>query len=228
MKKSINLIASLLLILFLSSCSSVKVLDAWKADTVDSVKDNKILVIARTQNKQGRIAFENEIVKQLTASGMNATASFTKFPKLTPNKEVTEEKREMIKTILHDEGFNAVVLTVVKDVQESTKTVSDGGYYAGGTYGGAGYGGYYPSYYGGFGGYYHNRYSYSSYGVYTPSSSTTYTSKTYVLETVVYDLDEPEDKQLVAVVTSSIEDPNEAYKTAEAYVKAITKSFNEN
>ncbi len=228
MKKSIYLIASLSIILFFSSCSSVKVLDVWKSDNVDSIKDNNILVIARTQNKQGRIAFENEIVKQLTSKGMNATASFTKFPKLTPNKEVSEEKREMIKTILHNEGFNAVVLTVVKDVQESTKTVTDGGYYAGGTYGGAAFGGYYPSYYGGFSGYYHQPYSYSSYGVYTPSTSTTYTQKTYVLETVIYDLDEPEDKQLVAVITSQIEDPKEAYKTAEAYVKAITKSFAEN
>ena len=228
MKKSIYLVASLSIILFLSSCSSVKVLDTWKADNVNSINDKNILVIARTQSKQARIAFENEMVKQLTATGKKATASFTKFPKLTPNEQVSEEQQEMIKTILHNEGFNAVLLTVVKDVQESTKTVSDGGYYAGGSYGGAAFGGYYPSYYGGFGGYYHHPYSYSSYGVYTPSTSTTYTSKTYVLETVAYNLDEPEDKQLVAVVTSSIEDPNEAYKTAEAYVKAITKSFNEN
>jgi len=223
MRKTIYLISSLSIILFLSSCSSVKVLDSWKADNVKSINDKNIIVIARTQNKQARIAFENEIVKQLTARGMNATASFTKFPKLTPNKEVTEERRKMIKTILRNEGFNAVVLTVVKDIQESTKTVTDGGYYAGGSYGG-----YYPSYYGGFYGYYHNPYSYSSYGVYNPTTSTTYTQKTYVLETVVYNLDESEEKQLIAVVTSSIEDPKEAYKTAEAYVKAITKSFDEN
>jgi len=220
MKKSIYLIASLTIILFFNSCSSVKVLDSWKSDNVKSINDKNIIVIARTQDKQARIAFENEIVKQLTAGGMNATASFTKFPKLTPNKEVTEERREMIKTILRNEGFNAVVLTVVKDIQESTKTVTDGGYYAGGSYAG-----YYPRYYGGFYGYYHHPYSYASYGVYNPTTSTTYTQKTYVLETVVYNLDEPEDKQLIAVVTSSIKDPNEAYKTAEAYVKAITKSF---
>lgn len=72
MKKSICLIASLSIILFLSSCSSVKVLDSWKADNVKSINDKNILVIARTQNKQARIAFENEIVKQLTARGMNA------------------------------------------------------------------------------------------------------------------------------------------------------------
>lgn len=222
MKKTIYLVLSLSIILLFNACSSVKVLDSWKAENVKSINDKNILVIARTENKQARIAFENEIVKQLTARGMKATASFTKFPNLTPNKKVTEERREMIKTILHDEGFNGVVLTVIKDLRESTKTVTDGGYYAGGSYGG-----YYPRYYGGFYGYYHHPYSYASYGNYVPSSSTTYTQKTYILETVAYNLDEPEDKQLVAVVTSSIDDPKEAYKTAEAYVKAITKSFDD-
>ncbi len=222
MKKSIYLIVSLTIILFFNSCSSVKVLDSWKADNVKSIKDKNIIVIARTANKQARIAFENEIVKQLTARGMKATASFTKFPNLTPNEKVTEEKREMIKTILQNEGFNAVILTVVKDIQESTKTVTDGGYYAGGSYAG-----YYPMYYGGFYGYYHHPYSYASYGVYTPTTTTTYTQKTYVLETVVYNLDATDNDQLVAVVTSKIDDPKEAYKTAEAYVKAIAKSFDD-
>ena len=71
----------------------------------------------------------------------------------------------------------------------------------------------------------YNPLSYSTYGNYVPESSTTYTSNNYVLETVVYNLDETGDNQLVAVVTSRIEDPENATKTAKQYVKAITKSF---
>lgn len=220
MKKSIYLILSLTVILILNACSSIKVRDSWKADNVNSIKDKNIIVIARTDNQQARIAFENEIVKQLTARGMNATASFTKFPKLNPDQEITEEKSKMIKTILKNEGFNGVVLTVIKEIQEVSKTITDGGHYAGGTY----YG-YYPRYYGGFHGYYYNPMSYSTLGNYVPETSTTYTSKNYVLETVVYNLDETGEKQLVAVVTSKIEDPENASKTAKQYVKAITKSF---
>ena len=225
MKKSIYLVLSLTVILLLNSCSSVKVLSSWKADNVDTIRDKNILVLARTQNKQARIAFENEIVAQLTAEGMKATASFTKFPKLNPDEEVTEERQHMIREILDNEGFNGVVVTVVKDYQESEKTVTDGGYYAGGTYGYGGYHGYYGGYYGGFNGYYHNPMSYSSYGSYVPSTTTTYTTKVYILETVIYNLDEPEGKQLVAVVTSQLEDPKDVTKNAEEYVKAITKSF---
>ena len=222
MKKSNYLVLSLVFALIFSSCSSVKVLDSWKADNVNTINDKNIIVIARTDNKQARIAFENEIVKQLTERGMKATASFTKFPKLNPDQKVTKDREELIKTILQNEGFNGVVLTVIKDLQESTKTVTDGGYYAGGTYSA-----FYPAYYGGFYGYYHHPYSYSSYGSYVPSTSTTYNQKTYILETVAYNLDQPNEKQLVAVVTTQIEDPKDASKTAVEYVKAIVKSLDE-
>lgn len=222
MRKIIYSILSLTVILILNACSSVKVLDSWKADNVNSINDKNILVIARTVNYQARIAFESEIVKQLTATGKKATASFSMFPNLNHDKKVTEERQEMILEILKNEGFNAVVLTVIKDYQEQTETVTDGGYYAGGRYNR-----YYPGYYGGFNGYYHSPYSYSTYGNYVPETTTTYETKTYVLETVAYNLDEPEGKQLVAVITSEIEDPSNVTSTAKDYVNAITKSLNE-
>lgn len=220
MKKSINLIAIVSVMLLLNACSSVKVLNSWKADNASMVKEKNLLVIARTDNNTARIAFENEIVNQLTAKGLKATASFTKYPKLNPDKKITDEKADMIKSMLKDAGFNGVVLTVIKETQELSKTVTEGGGYAGGTY----YG-YYPRYYGGFYGYYYHPMSYSTFGNYVEQTSTTYTSKNYILETVVYNLDEPEEKQLVAVVTSKIEEPESAAKVAKQYVRAISKSF---
>lgn len=204
-------------LLVFNSCSSVKVLDSWKAENVSSINDNNIIVIARTENNQARIAFENEIVNQLTAKGLKATASFTKFPKLNPDEKVSEDKREQIKNLLINEGFNAVVLTVIKDIKEATRTVTEGGYYEGATI--------YPRYYRGFYGYYYNPMSYSSFGNYVPETSTTFTSKTFVLESVAYNLAEPEDKQLIAVVTTQIENPSNITKVAQEYVKAITKSL---
>ena len=222
MTKTIYAILSLMAFLILNACSSVKVLDTWKADNVKTINDKNILVIARTANNQARIAFENEIVRQLTSTGKKATASFTKFPKINHDEEVTEERQDMILSILKSEGFNAVVLTVIKDYQERTETVTDVGYGAG-----IAYAGYYPTYYGGFNGYYRHPYSYSTYGTYVPISTTTYNTKTFVLETVSYNLDEPEGEQLVAVVTSKIKDPSKVTKVAEEYVKEITKSLND-
>jgi hypothetical protein len=220
MKKFTFSLLVLMNIVLFSSCSSVKVLNSWKADNIDSVKDNSMLVIARTDNISSRIAFENEITKDLNANGIKATSSFEKFPNLNPDKELTEADAERIKQIIRENGFNGVVLTIVKEEQELTKTVTDGGYYAGSTY----YG-YYPRYYNGFYGYYGHVNSYSTMGNYVNQTTQTYTAKNYILETVIYNLDEAEEKQLVAVVTSKLEEPENAATTAKQYVKAISKSF---
>ena len=220
MKKTSVFLILLLIGFTFQNCSSVKVLDSWKSDAVTSVKDNNFLVVARTENNQARVAFENEIVKQMQEKGYNAVASFSKFGDLKPNAAKTEESQKRLQAILKSEGFDGVVLTVMKDYKEETRVQSDGGYYSGGNY----YG-YYPRYYGGFYGYYYNPMSYHSRGVYVPESTTTSTSKLYVLETTVYNLKASGENQLVAVVTSQLDNPTSATKIAAEYVKKITASL---
>lgn len=221
MKQTLKFFTILLALVTLSSCSNVKVLTSWKSDSVSEIKDNNFLVIARTDNKQARIAFEQEISNQMRDIGMKATESFRELPNLNPDKELTEEQKKNFRDFLDNEGYNGIVLTVIKDYQESTRTTEDGGYYAGATYMPS----YYPSYYGGFYGYYYHPFSYSTYGSYVPMSSTTYTVKTYILETVAYDLSQEDGKQLAVVVTSQIEDPKDVQKNAAEYTKKITDAL---
>ena len=99
---------------------------------------------------------------------------------------------------------------------------SDGGYYAGASYGvtepfySAGFYGYYA-----YPGSYYMQYG----GNYVPETVTTQESITYVLETLFYNLDQPKDKQLLAVVTSSIEDPEGASATAKIYANKIASAL---
>ncbi len=205
-------------------CSSIKVLDAWRGDeaNIEKFKEKNVLVIARTANDHARIAFEEAITLQLKAKGIKATESFKKFPKIYPNLEMSEERVAMVTSMLGSEGFTGIVITVIKDEQQTTETTSNG-IYIGASYGG------YPGYYGGFYDYYSRPYAYGSYyssfGGYIPTSTSTRTYSDYVLETVFYNLDEPSEGQLVAIVTSTINDPKEAYKTAEKYVDKIMKSL---
>ncbi len=214
----------LILTFFLQSCSSTKVLSAWKGqqENIDKFREKNILVIARTANDHGRIAFEEAIKLQLEARGLKATESFKKFPKINTDKEISEERMTMMKSILASEGFTAIVLTVIKDEEQHTETTSSG------VYVGASYGGY-PGYYGGFNSYYAQPYAYGSYynsfGGYIPTSSSTRTYSDYILETVAYNLDEPTENQLVAITTTSIGDPKEAYKAADEYAYKIMKSL---
>ncbi|MGB5228561.1 MAG: hypothetical protein WBN55_09875, partial [Eudoraea sp.] len=139
------------------------------------------------------------------------------------NKEITEERIAFVESILDSEGYNGIVIVAVKD-QQSTTTTSSSGVYMGVS---GGYG--YPGYYGGFNSYYRTPYAYGpyydSFGGYIPTSTSTSTSTTYILETVFYNLDEPVENQLVAVVTSELDDPKDAYKTAGKYVETMVKAF---
>ena len=214
----------LIFVFFLQACSGTKVLSAWKGEqeNIDKFKEKNILVIARTANDHGRIAFEEAITLQLKAKGIKATESFKKFPKIYPNREMSEERVAMITSMLESEGFTGIVITVIKDEQQTTETTSNGVYI------GASYGGY-PGYYGGFNDYYSRPYAYGSYyssfGGYIPTSTSTRTYSDYVLETVAYNLDEPSENQLVAITTTSVSDPKEAYKAATEYADKIMKSL---
>lgn len=218
----IKLIISILfLTLIFQGCSGVKVLNAWKADeeTVGKFKEQNILVIARTANNYARIAFEEEIANHLRAKGMKVTESFKKVPQLNPDKEMTEKRLEIFKKILSYEGYNGIVVSTIKS-QETTEYKSSSGIYFGATYGN-----YYPGYYGGFYDYYSYPFAsgsyYNSFGGYVPVSTSTRTSTDYVLETIAYNLDKPYEQQIVAVVTSSLDDPNDAHKTAVVYAEKI-------
>lgn len=213
-------------LLLLQSCSTVKVVNSWKADSdkVEAFKKKNVLVIARTSDNNARIAFEREIAAQLRAKGIKATESYTKAPKIYPNKEITEERVAFIKEIMGYEGFDAVVITVIKDKEQTTSTTQNGVYF------GASYSNFYPAHYGSFYNYYSYPYAFGSYydsfGGYIPvggTSTRTYTK--YVLETIAYNLDQTADDQIVAVVTSNLEDPNNATKTAKEYVDEIMKSL---
>jgi hypothetical protein len=228
MKNTFNLFALLLTIIAVSSCSGIKVLDTYKSEDLSEIRDNNILVIARTENKQTRIAFEQQISESLRAKGIKATESFRELPDFDhENKKLTDEQKKNFEEFLNNEGYNGIIITVLKDMRETTETYQDGGYYAGATYMPAAYGGYYGGYYGGFNSYYYNPMSYSTFGSYVPSSTTTYTTKTYVVETAIYDLTKGPKEQLAAVVTSQIEDPQNITKNAQEYTEKVTKALTE-
>jgi hypothetical protein len=214
----------ILITIVAAGCSSIKVLDAWKGENINTIKDQNILVIARADSELARVSFEKEIADQIRAKGLQATESHKQFPAHEPDKKLSEEETTELKDKIQQAGFNGVVVSVLKDLQTTTRVTEDGGYTTGGYTGGP-YASYYPGYYGGFYGYYGNAMSYSTYGNYVPTTINTRTSKTYILETVVYNLEQPEEKQLIAVVTSKVDNPQNVTTTAKQYAHAIAKAM---
>lgn len=218
MKSNLKILGLCVSSFLLFNCGSVKVLDAWQSPEVTSIKKKNVLVLARTSNENARIAFEKHITDKLIARGIKATPSFSKFPPLAAAKDIDEEGEKMIREILEYEGFDAIVITSVKDLRERTVASNNNNYYFADPWNT-----FYPSYYGNFYGYYYQPYVYSfSIGGASPSVST---SKTYYLETVAFNLEETDNDQLLAIVTTSINDPKDAFKTAERYTDEIFKAL---
>jgi len=230
MKKNLHILLALFAVIILYNCGSVKVRDLWTGEdeAIAKFKEKKILVLARTADNTARIAFEEALANELREKGYNATESFKKFPKIYAQKEISEERIAFVQSILDSEGYNGIVIVAVKNTEQVT-TTSSSGVGVGVSAGYPGYYGGYPGYYGGFNNYYRTPYAYgpyyNSFGGYIPTSTSTRTSTNYALETVFYNLDEPEENQLVAVVTTDLEDPKEAYKAANKYVETMVKAF---
>ena len=223
MKNFKKVLLLFILVATFASCSGIKVVDSWKADNISSLKDAKILVIARSDDMVGRQRFEQEIAERLRAGGIDAMESYKKFPAMKHNQELSEEEVAQRVQIVKNEGFKGVVLTVLKDMSKEIVTSESGGYVSGGYYPS-----YYGGYYGGFGGYYgrvYSPYGYGYGGTYVPSETRTYTSETYSLETVIYNLDLEPGKQLLGVIAIDITDPKSASKVAPKYADAVLKQL---
>lgn len=221
MKKTPLLSLLLISTIVLSSCvSSVQVINSWKSEQISTLRDQNILVIARTENNKSRSVFEEEIVNQLKAHGIKASTSYLKIPILNEERRYTDDEKKELVANIKSLGFNAIILTEVKQRNQQAKTIEEGGYYTGGSYSSL-----YPQYYGGFYGYYNHPYSHPTYQSYVPGTTRTEVMHSYVLETVFFNLELSSTEQLVGVVTSAITDPENAYTAAEEYVKKMLKSL---
>jgi|TARA_B110000285_G_C15004627_1_gene553178 hypothetical protein len=226
MKRNHYLLIAIVLLMFSGCNSSIKVLSAWKSKDIDKMKDRNILVIARTSDIEVRADFESSIANKLRSAGYKATESFTRFPKMDHDEEMTEEQRKRILDIFGYEGYDAICISVLKDYSETKTTNYYNDYYGGGMGMMGPYTSYYPSYYGGFNTYYAHPYSYSTFGDYYGSDvSYTTIDKKYVLETLFYNLNNEDDEQLMAATTTVIENPKDAVKTAEKYTEKIAESL---
>jgi hypothetical protein len=205
----------------LFGCSTVKVINSWSSDNIETIESKKILVIVKAKKPNSRKTYESKIAQRLRGAKLNAIESYTKFPKINPNDTLTEEGLEYIKNLFKKEGFNAIVYSAVIGVENLSKTTASGGYEAGTTLGAYAYVNTI-----GFYGFYTSPIPTPAFkGVYEEPTYDTQTAKIYVLETRTYNLDLPEKDQLVAVVTSKIENVETSHNLANNYAKAVLESL---
>lgn len=198
-------IAFIIGLLVVVACSSTKYIDSWKNKEITSFKPQKLLVIGITDNLTARKIFEEELKKAFITRNIHAEESILIFDdNFTKSKKSEVEIDKMIKKI-SNEGFDAVVITAVKGVDEKRSynrnynTVN-------------------------------NRWSKFGYyyfifqDVYfTPDYYETY--KVYTIETYIYSINEKENKSLIWVGSFNLVNPQKITPTIKDYVNKIIKQL---
>lgn len=217
MKSLKNIFKLSLIVVLLTSCSSVKVTDSWKDVKTSDIKDKNIMVVTQTSDEQIRRHFENDLVEELNKEGYNSKESYSMFIKSKTEEPLSDEELEQVKQDLKEKDIDVVIMTVLKDVNEYTKTETTGGtVYSINTF---------PTFYIGR----YGRGFYRSYNtIYLnsePTTTTVYNGKTYILETLVYDLSLPDTNQLLSVTTTVLDNPDNVKHTSKDFSKQIVKEL---
>jgi len=194
-------IVIIIVLIVLTGCSSTQFVDSWKNPETTSFNPKKALVVGITDNLTARKIFEEDFTSALNLRNINAVESTNVLSEsFTSSKKSEEEINEMIQNISQD-GFDAVVITVVKGVEKQKS------YYE--NYSTRGYRllkfrGYYY--------WYQDIY-------YTPRYYETY--DVYHIETSIYKLNGVENRSLVWVGSFKIVDPQTISVSVKDYVDRI-------
>lgn len=195
----------LAMLLIVTNCSSTKMVDTWVNKAYINYQPKKVLVVGLTDNLTARKIFEEQLKIELINRGVDAVESYDVFePKFTSHKQTEAEiEKEVVK--LFNDGFDSILISAVKGVDEKT-------FYSGDTYGN-------DYYWRRFGRYYYLYQDiYLVEGYYTKY-------KVYHIEASLYNLKENNDKSLVWVASYDVVDPKTINTTVTNYVAAIMKSL---
>lgn len=195
----------IVVLLLLTGCSTARMTDTWVNKEYANYQPKKVLIVGLTDNLIARKMFEEQLKTKLTNRGIEAVESYDIFKPTFTNLKQTEEDIEKEVKRISNEGFDAILISAVKGVDEKTS-------YSGDTYRR-------DYYWRRFG-----RYYYLVQDVYFIEG---YYNKyeIYHIEASLYNLKENNDKSLVWVASYDIVDPKRINTTVTNYVTAIIKSL---
>jgi hypothetical protein len=193
------LILAMMVLSAVVSCTpSTQVVASWQDASYRSGSLHRPLVLAVANSPTVRATLEDEFVRQLRGAGVDAMQSYRLLPQQPDLSRIAE-----LKDTLTQAGRDSLLITHLVDVKHEAVYVAPTTEYYG-----------YPAYYDRWGGYYAH-----SYGVVT-SPGYVYETKTYVLETNLYDAST--DKRVWTVVTES-EQPTSLDSAIHDFVGVIMK-----
>lgn len=188
--------------ILVSSCSSTKLLDSWKSQNFDSLSNSKILVISKTPENDVRKSYESAIANKLRTKNIDAIESHIHYPSL--REASTPEAQNLVVKQFKKDGITAIILTSLKQTIETPNgsKVSQEDI---------------PKDY-------EDKRSFDPNKV-NKENGTVSTSKTYILEGLIYNLTLDRGEQLVNVCLVNVTDPDSPEKIRKSFTKIISDQF---
>lgn len=109
------------MVLVLSGCSSIQLVENWKSPDIVIFDADKVLVVGMTQNKKARENFETRMTKEFTKRDIEAMRSLDLFDVEFTSSEKSEQEIDAVEDLLVERDFDAILFTKVTGY-ESKKT----------------------------------------------------------------------------------------------------------
>ena len=198
-------LSCIFLVLLLYSCSTTRITESWRSKEFLKYQPKKILVIGITQNLTAKKIFEEKLSTKLNNRGILAIESSQVFePAFTSSKQTEANIFQEVENLI-EKGFDAILISAVKGVDEKT---SYSGYDFRTDYYLRRFGHYYFLYQD----VYFDRGYYENY-------------KVYHIESSLYNLKDAHKTPLVWVASYDIVDPKKINATINNYVKIVLNSL---
>jgi hypothetical protein len=205
MRKCIAILS--IIAFFISGCSSSYLKDSTNVSQIKKHYD-KILVIARAQDKTTKYNFENQVVQDLAEYGIVSTTTKDVIKAGNTGTELTDKEIEDLRLQLVDEGYSGVIITNLVSKDQYTDVVPGSTSTA-----------YVPVRYGRFGRYY------GAYPVSYWEPDQVKVGMQYTLESCFYDITSSEKDNLQWVGRFIVKDPKSVIKSVKKYSGELTKKL---
>jgi hypothetical protein len=197
--------ALFLVSLLLFGCSSTRLKNSWRNPDYTEFNPNNVLVISVTPDLETRNAFEVQLKNELYNRNIKALQSAIVFESSFKDSKQTEiEIENQIDTLLN-KGYDTVIVSSVKGVDDKIAYVSEAS---------------------------KTDYNLRKFKTYYLLSQDLYFNddyyenyKVYHIETSLYNLKKDDEKALIWVGYYEIIDPKDTKKTVDSYIKAVIKSL---
>lgn len=104
---------SVILVLFIFSCSSTSLVENWKNPDIVLFDANKVLIVGMTQNEDARAIFESKLQREFNKRGVEAMRSLDVFDVSFTDSKKTEKELDDVEQSLLDKGFDAILFTKI-------------------------------------------------------------------------------------------------------------------